>query len=229
RKSREIMGHQRTESYSFGRGRPLYRLGQWDALLAGDLTAARAGPRSRAADECDELAPLDHSITSSARASTEAGRSRPSALGGLEVNSTRSGVLLGWLAFEVGGIGKGVRAAIHPHHAGLFRSLRAPGVRRQRWNDDGVVGTNDTAFFAELHPDPAFKHDDGFFHFVHMERHCSARLGPVHEQANPVCAEVLVREKPSVDTGPHQDFRNRAPVDERHECPPLLCMYEAEN
>src|SRR5262245_63802870 len=150
-------------------------------------------------------------------------------LGGLEANSARSGALLGWLAFEVGGIGKGVRAAIHPHHAGLFRSLRAPGVRRQRWNDDGVVGTNDTAFFAELPTDPAFKHDSGFLHFVHMERHCSARLGPVHEQANPVCAEVLVREKPSMATGPHQDFRNRAPVDERHECPPLLCMYEAEN
>src|SRR5215813_4141957 len=111
-----------------------------------------------------------------------------------------SGVLLGWLAFEVGGIGKGIGAAIHPHHAGLIRSLRAPGVRRQRWNDDGVVWTNDTAFFAELHPDPAFKHDDGFFHFVHMERHRSARLRPVHEQANPACAEVLVREKSSVDT-----------------------------
>src|SRR5262249_22050179 len=78
----------------------------------------------------------------------------------------RAGVLLGWLAFEVGGIGKGIGAAIHPHHLGLFRSLRAPSVRRQRWNDDGVVGTNDTAFFATLHPDPAFKHYDGLFHLV---------------------------------------------------------------
>src|SRR5262245_4977278 len=127
-----------------------------------------------------------------------------------------SGVLLGWLAFEVGGIGKGIGAAIHPHHAGLLRSLRAPGVRHQRWNDDGVVRTNDTAFFAELHPDPAFKHYDGLFHLVHMERHRCARLSPVHEHANSACAEVLVREKSSVNTGPHEDFRNRAPIDEWH-------------
>src|SRR5262249_11705929 len=63
---------QRTESYSFGRGRPLYGLGQWDALPARDLTAARAGPRRRAAEQRDEVA-APHSITSSARASSVGG------------------------------------------------------------------------------------------------------------------------------------------------------------
>lgn len=77
-------------------------------------------------------------------------------------------MLLGWFAFEVGGIGKGIGATIHPHHAGRFRSLCALGVRRQGWNDDSVVRTNDTAFIAELHPDPAFKHYDGLFHLVDM-------------------------------------------------------------
>src|ERR1700756_3191424 len=76
----------------------------------------------------------------------------------------QSGVLLGWFAFEVGGIGKGIGAAIHPHHPCRVRSLCAPGVRRLGWNDDSVVRTNDTAFIAELHPDPAFKHHDGLFH-----------------------------------------------------------------
>src|SRR5215211_839949 len=131
----------------------------------------------------------------------------------------RSGMLLGWLAFEVGGIGKGVGAAVHPYHSGRFRSLRAPGVRRQRWNDNGIVGTNDTAFFAKLHPDPAFKHYDGLFYPVHVERHRRPRLRPVNEQANPACAEVLMREKSSVNTGPHQDFRKRAPFNERHGIP----------
>src|SRR5215469_8436961 len=91
----------------------------------------------------------------------------------------RSGVLLGWFAFEVGGIGKGIGAAIHPHHPGRFRSLRAPGVWHKGWNDDSVVRTNDTAFIAELHPDPAFKHHDGFFHVVHMKRHRGTRVGPI--------------------------------------------------
>src|SRR5262249_31926868 len=44
------------------------------------LRACRERPRRRAAKQRDERAPLHHSITSSARASTEAGRSRPSAL-----------------------------------------------------------------------------------------------------------------------------------------------------
>src|SRR5262249_12745658 len=47
--------------------------------LAGLLRARRERPRRRAAEQRYERAPL-HSITSSARASTEAGRSRPSAL-----------------------------------------------------------------------------------------------------------------------------------------------------
>jgi hypothetical protein len=34
-------------------------------------------------------------------------------------------------------------------------------------------------------------------------RYRSARVGPIHEQANRACAEVLVREKSSMDTGPH--------------------------
>src|SRR5262252_7482171 len=38
--------------YFFGRGRPLYGLGQWNAFCpARDLTAARAEPRSRRAAE----------------------------------------------------------------------------------------------------------------------------------------------------------------------------------
>src|SRR5262249_34029268 len=45
------------------------------------LRARRERPRgSRAAEQCDELAPFHHSITSSARASTVGGSSRPSAL-----------------------------------------------------------------------------------------------------------------------------------------------------
>src|SRR5262245_3655469 len=166
---------------------------------------------------------VTHSITSSASSSNASGIVSPMATAGPLARLRRiirSNVLLRWFAFEVGGIGKGIGATIHPHHPGLFRSLRAPGVRREWWNDDCVVRANDTAFFAELHPDPTFKQYDGFFHFVHMERHCSARLSPVHEQANPACAEVLVREKSSVDTGPHQNFRNRAPIDERHEIIP---------
>src|SRR5215472_5527495 len=134
------------------------------------------------------------------------------------------GVLLGWFAFEVGGIGKGIGAAIHPHHPGRFRSLCAPGVRHEGRNDDTVVRTDDTAFIAELHPDAAFKHDDGLFHLVHMKRHRRARVGPIHKQADRACAEVLVREKSSVDTGAHQDFRNRAAVDEWHE---ILSRYES--
>src|SRR6516165_11792578 len=76
--------------------------------------------------------------------------------------------LLGWFAFEVGGVLKGIGAAIHPHHPGRLRSLCAPGVRHKGWNDDSVVRTNDTALIAELHPDPAFKHHDGFFHVVQV-------------------------------------------------------------
>jgi hypothetical protein len=36
----------------------LYGLGQWNAMPARDLTAARAGSRRRAAEQRDELAPL---------------------------------------------------------------------------------------------------------------------------------------------------------------------------
>src|SRR5262249_2636771 len=62
--------------YFFGRGRPLYGLGQWNAFCpARDLTAARAEPRSRrAAEQRDEIAAL-RSITSSARASSVGGAS----------------------------------------------------------------------------------------------------------------------------------------------------------
>jgi len=136
-------------------------------------------------------------------------------------------VLLGWFAFEVRGIGKGIGTAIHPHHPGRFRSLCAPGVRHKGWNDDSVA--NDTAFIAELHPDPAFKHYGGLFHLVHMKRHRSARVGPIHEQANRICAEVLVREKSPMDTEPHQDFWNRAPVDERQGILSRSCVSEAES
>jgi hypothetical protein len=38
---------------------------------------------------------------------------------------------------------------------------------------------------------------------VHMKRHRSARVGSIHEQADYACAEVLVRKKSSMDTGPH--------------------------
>ena len=85
-------------------------------------------------------------------------------------------MLLGWFAFEVRGISKGIGTAIHPHYPGRFRSLCAPGVRHEGWNDDSVVRTDDTAFIAELHPDPAFKHYGGLFHLVHMKRHRSATL-----------------------------------------------------
>src|SRR5262249_39736962 len=102
-----------------------------------------------------------------------------------------------------------------------------PGVRRQRWNNDGVVGTNDTALFAELHPDSPFEHHDSLFHLVQMQRHRSARLGPVHEQADPACAEVLVREESAVDARPHQNFRDRASIDKRHEN--LYCVGSRSN
>src|SRR5262249_9004256 len=50
------------------------------------LRACRERPRpSRAADQPDEVAPRDHSITSSARASTLAGISMPSALAALRL------------------------------------------------------------------------------------------------------------------------------------------------
>src|SRR5207248_3864324 len=113
------------------------------------------------------------------------------------------GVLLRWFAFEIGGISKGIGAVIHPDHPRCFRSLCAPGVRHKSWNDDSVVRTNDAAFIAELHPNPAFKHYDGLFHLVHMKRHQRARVGPIHEQTNRACTEVLVREKSSVDTWSH--------------------------
>src|SRR5262245_34449945 len=45
----------------------------------GLLRAGRERPRRRAAKQCDERAPLHHSITSSARASSVGGTSRPSA------------------------------------------------------------------------------------------------------------------------------------------------------
>src|SRR5262245_2526778 len=48
------------------------------------LRARRERPRRRAAEQRDECAP-SHSITSSARASTLAGRSRPSALAALRL------------------------------------------------------------------------------------------------------------------------------------------------
>src|SRR5262249_49414388 len=50
-----------------------YRRRRW-------LRACRERPRRRAANERDELAPLDHSITSSASASSLSGIWRPSAL-----------------------------------------------------------------------------------------------------------------------------------------------------
>ena len=57
----------------------------WDCLL---LRTRRKRPCRRAAEQCDELAPL-HSITSSARASSVAGISRPiaRAVGKLMTNS----------------------------------------------------------------------------------------------------------------------------------------------
>src|SRR5262249_35774583 len=51
-----------------------------DHRLRALLCARRERPRSRNADQCDELAPPDHSITSSARASSVGGTSRPRAL-----------------------------------------------------------------------------------------------------------------------------------------------------
>ena len=48
--------------------------------LAALLRARRHRPRGRAAESRDELAPFHHSITSSARASSVGGTSRPSAL-----------------------------------------------------------------------------------------------------------------------------------------------------
>src|SRR6516164_5806908 len=50
------------------------------------VRARRERPRGRAAEQRDELAPL-HSITSSARASTVAGMSRPSALAVLRLST----------------------------------------------------------------------------------------------------------------------------------------------
>src|SRR5205807_4784094 len=47
---------------------------------AGLLRAPSKRPRRRAAEQSDEFAAFDHSITSSARVSTVAGTSRPSAL-----------------------------------------------------------------------------------------------------------------------------------------------------
>src|SRR5262249_22206327 len=44
------------------------------------LRARRKRPRSRAAEQRDEIAPPNHSITSSARASSDGGTVRPSAL-----------------------------------------------------------------------------------------------------------------------------------------------------
>src|SRR5262245_39622040 len=52
------------------------------------LRARRERPRRRAADERDELAPAAHSITSSARASTDGGTSRPSAFAVLRLMSS---------------------------------------------------------------------------------------------------------------------------------------------
>src|SRR5262249_25593881 len=51
-----------------------------DYRYRGLLRPRRNRPRRRATEQRDELAPSDHSITSSARASTVAGTSRPSAL-----------------------------------------------------------------------------------------------------------------------------------------------------
>src|SRR6516165_5099037 len=48
--------------------------------IAGLLRARRERPRRRAADQRDELATPDHSITSSASASSVAGTSRPRVL-----------------------------------------------------------------------------------------------------------------------------------------------------
>jgi hypothetical protein len=55
-----------------------------------------------------------------------------------------------------------------------------------------------------------------------------ARLGPVHQQADPLRAEVLVGEKAAVDARPHQDLRDRAPIDERHLVLSRSWMSEAE-
>jgi hypothetical protein len=49
------------------------------------LRARRERPRRRAAKQDDDLTPPDHSITSSARASSETGTSRPSALAALRL------------------------------------------------------------------------------------------------------------------------------------------------
>src|SRR5262249_47366500 len=74
-------------------------------------------------------------------------------------------------------------------------------MRGPRRNDHAVVRADDAALLPELHPDLSFEHHYALFHLVHVEWHCSTRLGPVHEQADPARAKVLVREKPSVDAG----------------------------
>src|SRR5262249_36274409 len=59
-------------------------------------------PRSRAAKQRDELAALDHSITSSARASSVGGMSRPSALAVLRLITSSSAV--GWMTGKSAGL-----------------------------------------------------------------------------------------------------------------------------
>src|SRR5262249_53026461 len=65
------------------------------------LRARRERPRRRTADQSDELAPLHHSITSSARASRVAGTSRPSVLAVLRL-MTSSNLVGCWTGMSAG-------------------------------------------------------------------------------------------------------------------------------
>ena len=72
------------------------------------LRARRERPRRRAAEKRDELAPL-HSITSSARASSIGGTSRPSALAVLRLMTVRTSLALAQadrLASRLSGCGR---------------------------------------------------------------------------------------------------------------------------
>src|SRR5262249_26227541 len=68
------------------------------------LRAGRERPRRRAAEQCDELAASDHSITSSARVSKDGGTSRSTALAVVRL-MTRSNFL---------GCSTGISAAFAP-------------------------------------------------------------------------------------------------------------------
>src|SRR6516162_6581382 len=79
-------GNDRVRPGHFG-GRGRAKEQPYPVNLAYLLRARRARPRRRAAEQRDELTTFHHSITSSARASSVGGTSRPSALAVLRLRN----------------------------------------------------------------------------------------------------------------------------------------------